>query len=92
MSTTVTITIVEQKLGLLGTTMPKTEITITRPSKAAAIAEALTMAAAAHRGEFERAWAVIRDQVEPLIAAYRMEVEAQRAAAAEQPAQADEPA
>lgn len=92
MSATVTITIVEQRFGAPGTVLPKTEITITRPSKALAIAEALTMAAAAHRPEFERAWAVIRDQVEPLIAAYRMEVEAQKAAAAEQPAQADEPA
>ena len=93
MSTTVTITITDQRFGpaIGAALLPKTEITITRQSKALAIAEALTMTAAAHRGEFERAWAVVRDQVEPLLAAYRMEVEAQHAEAPG-PAEADEPA
>ncbi|QOC89864.1 hypothetical protein [Micromonospora craniellae] len=79
MSTTVTITVTER--NILGATNlgPKTEIDITRQTRAAAIAAALVALAAAHRPEMERAWPVIRDQVEPLLAAYRSEVEAAEA-------------
>ncbi|WP_320069619.1 hypothetical protein [Micromonospora sp. RTGN7] len=82
MSTTVTITVTDTKV--FGVGGPETKITVTRPSRAAAIAEALTMTAAAHRPEMDRAWTEIRDQVEPLLAAYR-EVAAPRVAATEGP-------
>lgn len=68
MTTTVTFTIVEQRPALMLAPPPaKTEITVTRPSKVQAIAEALAMVAAAHKGEIEQAWNELRAQVEPLL-------------------------
>lgn len=70
MSTTVTIQITEHR-GLFPSAAKQTEITVTRATKAQAIAEAIAMTAAAHRPEMERAWADLVAQVGPLLEAYR---------------------
>lgn len=67
MSTTVNVTIIEQRTGLLSQPSTQTELSVTRPTKAGAVAAALTMIASAHKDEIVAAWDELRAQVEPLL-------------------------
>lgn len=68
MSTTVTVTITERRLDVLGAGAPlaQASIEVTRATKWHAIAEALVMVYAANRGEFERVVDEVRKGVRQL--------------------------